>query len=68
MSILSDEELREHKQTHTKDNSWWLHDARGYEVGRVCDKCEATVKSKFRPEIFEDGNYQADEPLEPEDY
>jgi len=46
-----------------------LNDAQGIFVSYVCDKCEANVKSKYRPEIFT-GYTQADvdEPIEPEDY
>jgi hypothetical protein len=32
-----------------------LHDARGIFCGYVCDKCEATVKARYRPEIFAEG-------------
>lgn len=45
-----------------------LNDARGIFCGYVCDDCEESVRAKFRPEIFDDGNYEADEPIEPEDY
>ena len=45
-----------------------LSDARGIFCGFVCDKCEAKTRAKYRPEIFSNGNYYADEPIEPEDY
>jgi hypothetical protein len=32
-----------------------LLDAAGIYCGRVCDKCEAEKRAKFRPEIFEAG-------------
>jgi len=41
-----------------------LYDARGIFCTYVCDKCEKKVKSRYRPEIFEDGNYQCDEPID----
>lgn len=44
-----------------------LHDARGIPCGFVCEKCEANKKAKYRPEIFTDGGYEHDEPLD-EDY
>lgn len=47
--------------------SWWLNDARGIPCGRVCDDCEDRVRAKYRPEIFSDSGYHADEPIEPED-
>jgi hypothetical protein len=45
-----------------------LSDARGIFCAYVCDKCEDEVKSHYRPEVFEDGDYTCDEPIEPEDY
>lgn len=45
-----------------------LEDARGIHCSMVCEKCEKEVKSRYRPEIFEDGDYEADEQIEPEDY
>lgn len=45
-----------------------LTDARGIFVSFICSKCEDRVKAKYRPEIFEDSNYECDEPIEPEDY
>lgn len=47
--------------------SWLLYDARGICCGRVCEECELRVRRKYRPEIFTDGNYWTDEPVEPED-
>lgn len=49
----------------------WPHmlcDARGIPCGYVCEDCEAKKKAKYRPEIFRDSQYEADEPIEPEDY
>jgi hypothetical protein len=31
-----------------------LLDAAGIYCGRVCDKCEAEKRAKFRPEIFDE--------------
>ena len=41
-----------------------LYDARGIFCDYVCEVCEEKVKSKYRPEIFEDGNYECDEPID----
>lgn len=41
-----------------------LYDARGIYVSRVCSKCEAKVKSHYRPDIFTDSNYWTDESVE----
>jgi hypothetical protein len=45
-----------------------LTDARGIFCTYVCDKCEATRRAEFSPEIFRDSQYHADEPIESEDY
>ena len=45
-----------------------LNDARGIFCGYVCDECVEEKKEQFNPDIFEDANYYADEPIEPEDY
>jgi hypothetical protein len=44
-----------------------LEDARGIFCGYVCSKCEAKKRAQFRPDIFNDSNYWADEPIEAED-
>jgi len=36
-----------------------LYDARGIFCTNVCDKCEDEKRARFRPEIFEDRNYDA---------
>lgn len=49
---------------HTRENSWWEHDARGIPLGRVCDDCEEAFLAKYRPEVLTDSNYDADEAIE----
>ncbi len=68
--LFSHEELIDHRDTHDEREvfTWTLLDARGIGCGRVCDRCEETVRAQYRPEIFEDGNYECDEPIETEDY
>lgn len=44
-----------------------MFDARGIFVAYVCSRCITKVKCKYRPEIFSNPNYEADEPIEPED-
>lgn len=48
--------------------SWWIRDAQGIPLCRVCEKCEKAQLAKYRPEILT-GYTQAnvDEPIEPED-
>ncbi len=63
-------QLHIHKQTHTKQNSWWLLDAKGIELSRVCDECIEAVKAQYRPEVLgEQGCYEdvVEETIEPED-
>lgn len=47
--------------------SWWLYDAQGIELRRVCDRCERQVKATYPPHIIR-GYTQADvdEPIEPD--
>lgn len=45
-----------------------LYDARGIYCGKVCDACRDEKMGTYRPEIFTDCNYEADEPIEPEDW
>lgn len=49
-----------------KLDTWVLYDARGIPCGRICDRCAEETRKKYRPEIFTDSNYHADEPIEPE--
>lgn len=51
----------------SKEPRYELVDARGIFCAYVCTQCEEAVKAKYRPDIFEDGDYWADEPIE-EDY
>ena len=46
---LIEEDLRTHLNTHTKDNSWWLNDAKGIPLTRVCDECIELVKDRYMP-------------------
>jgi len=39
-------------------------DARGIFVTFVCDKCREEKLSGFRPEIFDNPNYECDEAIE----
>jgi hypothetical protein len=52
---------------HTKDESWWEYDARGIPLARVCERCQKAVLAKYRPDVLTDGNYWADEPIEPDE-
>lgn len=47
--------------------AWPLHDARGIFVSYVCEICEKEKRSRYRSEIFDNPNYETDEPIEPED-
>lgn len=41
-------------------------DARGIFCTFACDKCEAAKRAKYRPAIFSDPQYAADEPIDPD--
>lgn len=41
-----------------------LVDARGIFCGYVCDRCEKTARARFRPEVFANGDYTTDEPID----
>lgn len=45
-----------------------LCDARGISCGFVCEACEEKKRAKYRPEIFSNSKYEADEPIESEEY
>ena len=67
---MNQRHLAIHKQSHTKENSWWLNDAKGIPLSRVCDTCEEEVKKQYQPEVLgESGRYEdvVEERIEPED-
>lgn len=43
---------------------WPLHDARGIFCCYVCDDCEDEKRSRYRLDVLQDPNYEADEPIE----
>ena len=45
----------------------WRYDARGIELCRACQVCWPEKSKRYRPEVLTDPNYEADEPIEPED-
>lgn len=47
-------------------SSYALHDARGIFCAYVCEACEARQRARYRPEIFDNPRYAADEPIEEE--
>jgi hypothetical protein len=46
----------------------WENDARGIPLARVCEDCKERTLSEYRPDVLTNPNYEADEPIEPEDY
>ena len=54
--------------THEGQYSWWEYDARGIPLCKVCDRCKTARLSQYRPEVLQDSNYEADEPIEPDDW
>lgn len=50
---------------HTKfDGSYWVNDARGIPLARVCPKCKTAKLAKFRPGVLLNSNYWTDEEIE----
>jgi hypothetical protein len=43
------------------------YDARGIELGNMCNKCKKDRLSKYRPEVLNNPQYEADEPIDQED-
>lgn len=41
-----------------------LIDARGIFTTYICDECEERKRAQFRPDVFDDPNYWADEPID----
>lgn len=45
--------------------SWWVNDAQGIPLTRVCDRCEREKLSRYRPEILTGyGQDDVDEPID----
>jgi len=48
--------------------SWWVNDAQGIPLCRVCDLCKSEKLSRYRPEILTGYNQlDVDEPIEEEE-
>jgi len=46
--------------------SYWLHDGHGIPLCKVCDACKKEQLKRYRVDILEP--YEADEPIEPDEY
>jgi len=63
------DQLEHHLSMHTKANSWWLKDAKGIPLARVCGECIDIIKNRYAPEVLgERGRYEdvVDEQIEPD--
>jgi len=63
------DQLQAHLNTHTKANSFWLKDAKGIPLARVCYDCIELVKARYQPEVLgERGRYEdvVEEQIEPD--
>jgi len=57
--MITKDNLRTHIQSHTKQNSWWLNDAKGIPLCRVCEKCIKVASSRYSPQVLgESGRYE----------
>ena len=41
-----------------------MYDARGIFLTYACDNCEVEKRLRYRPDVFTDPNYEADEPID----
>lgn len=48
--------------------SRWFYDARGIELFSGCGRCAPEQLRRYRPEVLDNPNYDASEPIEPEDF
>ncbi len=62
---MTRDELHDH--VCDPDARWILYDARGISCGYVCALCEDARRATYRPDIFDDSDYPANEPID-EDY
>lgn len=63
--MMTPEQLSEHRQTHTRANSWWLGDAQRIPLCRVCPTCERQVEASYPPWVLGYGAWQGEEEVEP---
>jgi hypothetical protein len=66
---MTREELNAHRQTHTKQNSHWMNDAKGIPLCRVCEDCQDAAEKTYRPEVLgKKGRYEdvVEEQIEPD--
>lgn len=49
------------------DERFPVYDARGIFLIYACDSCRDGKLGTYRPDVLEDPNYWADEPIEPEE-
>lgn len=64
-----DQWLQAHKATHDRSDSWWLNDAKGIPLSRVCDACIDAVLDRYEPEMLGlRGRYEdvVEDPIEEE--
>jgi transcriptional regulator NrdR family protein len=66
--------MPERERTHkcvngyrTSTDSYWLYDAKGIALRRVCSKCKQHHISTYDPRVF-DSSYVVNEVVDPEDY
>lgn len=60
------EEKKHHCRCGSRENAYWVNDARGIPLAKVCKVCEKSTLAKYRPEVLSDSNYDCDEQIEEE--
>lgn len=51
-----------------KGHTWWEYDARGIPLCKVCKSCMEEALNGYRQEVLTNPSYEADEPIESEEW
>lgn len=63
-NIMNDQELMEHEHD---PHTWWVKDAQGIHLCKVCDTCEESKLARYEPWVLNGyGQGDVDEPIEPD--
>lgn len=63
-SIIKEFNERSCEGLDHKSNTWWISDARGIPLAKVCEHCIDDVLKKYRPDVLKNPNYWASEDID----